>query len=472
MRKWIIIGVLAVLAVAAVLVVPNLLNGSQGVANAQDVETATVERTTLNESIESAGTIAAAQTIYLTFDTSGSVQTVNVTVGDNVSAGDVLATLDTSDLEYQIDLQEQAFVVQQANYDQLIAPPSASEIAQAESSLASAQSQLFQAQINLDAAPNSITLNCSDVTDRQRDLDDAQADYDDYVASGFEMDATFLPDPNSAQALALRDATEALAVAQAQCDNTTPISQYEVQVASAQASVDQAQASLDALLAGADEEDIASAEAQLAQQQLELDNARAALADVELVAPFDGVIAAVDIVVGQSVNTSTAAITLVDDSQLHVDVQIDELDIPQVTLGQTALVSPDALDDSTLDGSVARIAPTGETTDGVVTYDVRIDLLDLQNLPIFVGMTTDVEIIMGSEPDVLVVPTDAIQRAGLNEFVEILGSDGTTSTVNVVTGTTLDGYTVVTGDLEEGVQVIIPVQEAQQGGGFGGPFGG
>jgi len=472
MRKW-IIGLVAIVAVGAgVLVVPNLLSGQQGAASAQNVETAQVERTTLYSSVESAGTVAAARTIELTFDTAGTVAAIHVEVGDRVSQGAVLATLDTSDLDYQIQLQEQALVVQQASYDELISPPTASEIAQAQATLSSARSQLLQAQNNLEAAPNNVTINCADVQDRQRDFDDATDAYADYVAAGFEMDATFRPDPESAEGLALRDAADALTVAQAKCDNTTPVSVYEIQVASAQASVDQAQAALDALLEGPSDEDIASAEAQLAQQQLELENARASLADAELIAPFDGVIADVNLVLGQSVNTATAAMTLVDNSQLHIDVQIDELDIPQVALGQSAVVTPDALDDTTLDGSVARIAPTGGSTDGVVTYDVRIDLLDFASLPIYVGMTTDVEIITGSEPDVLVVPTDAIQRAGLTEFVEVQTGDGATQRVTVTTGTSLDGFTVISGDIDAGASVIIPVQEASSAGGFAGPFGG
>jgi HlyD family secretion protein len=471
MRKWVVAGLIGVGVVAAILILPSVLTGTQGAATAQELDTAVVERTTLNDSIESSGTVAAARSITLTFATSGVVNTVNVEVGDIVTAGQVLATVETSDLEYQIQLQERALIVQQANYDQLIAPPSESEIAQAEASLASAQSQLLQAQVSLRSAPNSVTLNCSDVTDRQRDVDDAQADYDDYVAAGFELDATFLPDPDSTFGLSLRDALEALEVAQAQCDNTTTVEEYELQVASAQASVDQAQASLDALLAGADAEDVAASLAQLEQQELELEDARSALEDAELAAPFDGVVSAVDVVVGNSVSSSTAVISLVDDSQLHVDVQIDELDIPQVELGQSVIVAPDALEDATLTGVVARVAPVGETTDGVVTYEVRIDLTDARTYPIFVGMTTDVEIVIGSEPDVLVVPTEAIQRAGINEFVEVVNDDGTTRSVNVTTGTTLDGYTVISGDIEEGLQVVIPEEEAQTGG-FGGPFGG
>jgi HlyD family secretion protein len=178
----------------------------------------------------------------------------------------------------------------------------------------------------------------------------------------------------------------------------------------------------------------------------------------------------VDIVPGELVSSSTSAITLVDLSALYIDVSVDELDIAEVEVGQNALISPDALDDTTLDGQVARIAPVGTNEDGIVTFDVRINLSNIDGLPVRVGMTTDVEILVGSEAAALVVPTQAIQRSGESEFVQLYNDDGTTTDVPVTTGTTSDGMTVVQGDLTEGVRVVLPPDtQAQQG---GSPFGG
>lgn len=471
MRKWILIGAVGAAAITAILVVPNLLAGQQGAASAQDIETAVVERTTINETVESSGSVNAERSVYLTFGTSGQVSEVLVSVGETVTEGQPLARLNTDTLAYQIRLQELSLAQQQASYDQLIAEPSASEIAQAQSSLASAQAQVLPAQVNLDNAPNSITLNCSDVTDRQRDLADAERTYTDYVNDGFSMDAAFVPDPDSSAGTALRDAQNAVLLAQAQCDNTTTLSELEIELASAQASLAQAQASYDALIEGPTETEIASELARLEQAEMELENAREALADAEISAPFSGTIAAVDITVGESVTSATAAITLVDTSILHIDVPVDELDIPAILLGQNALVSPEALEDTIVEGTVTRISPVAETSDGSVTYSVRIDFGAPSTLPLYVGMTTDVEIILASQPDVLVVPTDAIQRLGANEFVEVLAGDGTRTNVPVTTGSTLDGLTVVTG-VDEGVQVVIPEEEATAPTGFGGPFGG
>ncbi|MDX2137102.1 MAG: efflux RND transporter periplasmic adaptor subunit [Chloroflexota bacterium] len=466
-----IIWIVAVGIIALLVGLPLVSQTSGGRVDAQAQQTAVVERTNLGTSIETTGTIAAAQTVQLSFGVSGFVSEVLVEVGTEVNAGDVLARLDTTELENTIARQEQALIVQQTSYDALVAEPTAREIAQAQANLASAQSQLEQAQINQATASNNVTINCANVESTQLDLERAQDAYDDYIYAGYEMDATFVPDPDSEAGERLADAERAHNVARAQCNETTPDAQYEAAVNAAQAAVDQAQAALDDLLSGPTEEEIASAQAQLEQARLNLENAQAALADAVITAPFTGVISAVSINPGQLVNTAASALTLIDNSQLHIDVSVDELDIAEVEVGQPAIIKPEALDGLEIEGVVTRIAPTSSNNDGIVTYEVRVDLTNITGMPVRIGMTTDVEIQVGEISDALVVPTEAIQRDGQTEFVEVLNADNTTARVTVTTGATIDGMTVVVGDLSEGVVVIIPLREAT-GSGNGLPFGG
>jgi HlyD family secretion protein len=466
-----IIWIVAVGILALLVGLPLLSQTSGGRVDAQAQQTAVVERTSLGTRIETTGTIAAAQTVQLSFGTSGFVSEVLVDVGAEVNAGAVLARLDTTELENTIARQEQALIVQQTSYDALVADPTASSIAQAQANLASAQSQLEQAQINQATASNNVTINCANVESSLLDLERAQNAYDDYVHDGYEMDATFIPDPQSEVGERLANAESAYNVALAQCNETTPAAQYDAAVNAAQASVEQSQAALDELLSGPTEAEIASAQAQLEQARLNLENAQAALADAVISAPFTGVISEVNISLGQMVNSAASALTLVDNSRLHIDVSVDELDIAQVEVGQTAIIRPEALDGVAIEGVVTRIAPTSSSSDGIVTYEVRVDISNIEDVPVRIGMTTDVEIQVGEISDALVVPTEAIQREGQTEFVEVQNPDNTTTRVTVTTGATIDGMTVVEGDLLEGVVVIIPVRDAI-GAGNGLPFGG
>lgn len=449
--------IIGVLAAAAIGIISFLVlsSGRQSVS-AQDQQTAPIERRTLKTTIETTGTIEPEDEVLLSFGMSGSVSQILVQVGDEVRTGDVLAQLDTTDLENQIARQEQSLIVQQATYDQLTAEPTALEIAQAQANVASAQSQLAQAQTNLETAANNEIINCSSLENALLELESATEDYNDYIIDGYRMDATFIPDPDSDAGQQLRTVQSNYDVAQAQCDETTPISQLEAAVTAAQASVDQAQAALDELLSGPTKEELASAQAQLDQARLQLEDARASLEKAVIVAPFDGIVASIQITRGQQVNANTTAITLVDVAQLHINVSVDELDIAQVAVGQEAVISPDALDGQTMAGIVSRIAPSSTTVDGVVTYEVRVDITEDLRLPVRVGMTTDVEIVIGSLEDALVVPTEAIQRDGQNEFVEVRNADNSLTQVAINSGVTIDGFTVVEGDLTEGLTVIIP----------------
>lgn len=467
-KRYFIIGAVAIAAI--VFVGSTLFGAGQPTASAQGRQTTEVERTTFNTSIETSGTIAAAERLNLGFGTSGRVTEVLVEVGDTVTTGDILARLDTADLQNQIARQEQALISQQASYNQLTAPPSARDIAQAEASVASAQSQVEQAQANLDAVDLNLTINCSNVESAQITLDQAQEAYTDYVNDGYTMDATFIPDPDSQAGEQLRTAQSSYDVALAQCDKTTPRPQLEAALTSAQAALTQAQTSLDELLAGPTVDEIASAEAQLEQSRLQLENAQAALDDAVITAPMDGVVASVNIQTGQLVNAMGNAFEIVDLSQLHIDVSVDELDIVQVEVEQPVIVLPEALENISLDGVVSRIAPVSTENNGLVTYDVRVDIQNPDGYPIRVGMTTDVEILISTSGEVLAVDTDAIQREGTTEYVEIVNADNTTTRVTITTGQSLDGMTEIQGDIVAGQLVVIPERITSAGGGL--PFGG
>jgi HlyD family secretion protein len=467
MRKW-IFGII-VLVVVGFFALPRLLGGT-ATTSAQSTSTATVERITLNTTVESTGTVMPAQTINLTFGAGGTVNEVAVQIGDSVEAGQVLATLDTSDLEYQVSLAEQSLAQAQANYDNLIAPPTAQEIAQAQANLASAQSQLANVQVSQETANDQITTSCANVTSAQRSLDDAQDEYDEYVSAGYTADANFIPDLDSQAGAALTNAQNSYDVAQAQCDSAGSSADKSAQLASAEAAVTQAQASLDALMSGATEEQIAAQTAQLTQSQLQLENAQRALQDAQLTAPFAGVITNVPVIIGQTISTQTSAVTLMDNSALYVDVDVDELDIAQIELAQPATITLDAVEGVELDGEVTRISPSGSVNQGVVTYSVRVRLTSDEAANVRPGMTADVAITVGTIENALVVPIEAIHRDGDQEYVTVINADGQSERVNIVSGQTTDGLTVITGDLTEGQTIDLTASSSlpQRGGGFGG----
>jgi HlyD family secretion protein len=465
MRKWILGGVGVVVVIA--LIFPMIAPRGQQPGTAT---TAQVERTVLTSTVDTSGTIVPTQSIYLTFGTGGKVASVNVEIGDMVKAGQVIATLDTADLDYEIATAEQNLASQQANYNALIATPTAKEISQADASVASAEVQVANAQVNQQTAPDNVTSNCADVESKKVTLDNAQQAFDDYLMDGYGYDAAFIADPNAEASSTLRSARTAYEIAAAKC-NTAKINASNNSLTSAEAQLTQAKASRTSLLEGPTKEEIDGSQAALKQRQLALENAKRKLANATITAPFDGVISAVNIVVGQSVTTATQAVTLLDTSKLYTDVNVDELYINQVKVGQVASLTLNVDGAEPLSGAVTRISPASENAAGVTTVDVRISINPTNAVTLLPGMSADVSITVAENLEALSVPTLAIYRDIDGEYLLVVGADGSDTRVAVVTGQSKDGKTVITGNVQAGQTVRLNIPRARTGG-FGPPGGG
>ncbi|MBX3064189.1 MAG: efflux RND transporter periplasmic adaptor subunit [Anaerolineae bacterium] len=474
MRKWIIIGV--VLLVAAFLIIPRLM--AQGRQNTTaSAQTGTVETENITTTIDTSGTVAPERSIYLTFGTGGEVKQVNVQIGDQVSAGQVIIALDTADLEYDIAVAQQALIQQQATYNSLIATPSPKDLTQAEASVASAKSQLATAKVNAETNNSNVSTTCADVDTQKLALNNAQTAYDNYVNDGYSADAIFVPDPDSQVGVDLRNAQTAYDSAVSKCDTAKLNADNSASVASAEASLAQAEASLAALQEGATKEDIDSAQAALAQKQLQLDNAKSKLANATVVAPFAGIVSDISVIVGQSVSANATAVTLLDTSALYVDATVDELYITQVKIGQDATFKLNNDASKALKGKVSRISPSGQLTSNVVTYSVRLQITPDSTATVLPGMTADVTITTGTINNALLVPTQAVLHDTQGDYVLVVGTGGVPQRVAVTAGAFVGSRTVVQGSLSAGQQIYLSDPNATTTsssgiGGFGAAGGG
>jgi multidrug resistance efflux pump len=216
-------------------------------------------------------------------------------------------------------------------------------------------------------------------------LDAAQARYDRLVNGATAEEIS----------VAQGGVTEALAALEAVKAGPT-----EEAIAVAEAGVAEAETALETVLAGATDEEIAIAEAGVAEAeaalvsaQLALDVALTALEDYELTAPFAGDVARVETEVGEMVAPGTPVVSLGDSSTWFVETDdLTEIDVVQVTAGQPAKVTIDAIPDRDLNGVVTKIAPRSETKRGDVTYTVTIELTDVDSAPLRWGLTAFVDI--------------------------------------------------------------------------------
>jgi RND family efflux transporter MFP subunit len=208
--------------------------------------------------------------------------------------------------------------------------------------------------------------------------------------------------------------------------------------------------------------DIASAQARLQAAQITVDSQF-------LNAPFPGIITEVDIKPGDQVTPASVAFRLDNLDRKFVDVLVSEVDVNSIQIGQPVNLSFDAILDQQYKGVVSQVAPVGNVVQGVVQFDVTVELTDADE-KVKPGMTAAVNIIVNQITDALLVSNRAVRLVNGQRVVYILVNDQLKQ-VNVTLGASSDTDSqVVGGELQVGDLVVLnPPQDLFSSG--GGPFG-
>jgi HlyD family secretion protein len=358
--------------------------------------------------VTASGEVVPVQKADLSFTAAGRVQTLAVTEGGEVQAGEVLATLETADVEAQIAQAEAALAVSQANLAQIQAGARPEEIAAAQEALAAAQAGVSAARANVASAqaalaklkagpqPEELIVAKAAMDKAAVALQLAQSEYDKIAwqsGIGATQQAVALrqasTDYESAKAnyeALVRGATaEELDMAQA------AVEAARAQVDVAQAQAGQARAQLDQLLSGPSAEAINVVEAQVQQAKAALEATQVALDQTTLRTPFAGTVAVLEVSVGETVLPGQTVLTLADLSHLQVETtDLSERDVDNVAVGQQATVYVEALG-LEIAGRVVRIANQASKIGGDVVYTVIVEL-DEQPPDLRWGMSVDAQI--------------------------------------------------------------------------------
>lgn len=216
-------------------------------------------------------------------------------------------------------------------------------------------------------------------------------------------------------------------------------------ITSAADTVEQKQAALDQVKAGANNVDIESAKLTVEQKQNALQDAENTLSDYYVTAPIDGILAKLNVNKGDMAGSGAAVATLITPQQI-ADISLNEVDVAKVKVGQKATLTFDALPDLNLTGTVVKVDTIGTVNQGVVTYNVEISF-DVQDPRIKPGMSVSASIITDTKQDVLVVPSSAVKTSGNISYVQTL--DG------VVASSTLGQSEVTTSLTPRSLPVVI-----------------
>jgi HlyD family secretion protein len=411
----------------------------------ESLEKFVVKRDTIEATVSATGNIAPEAEVTLTFESGGKVTEILVEKGQMVKAGEPLAKLETASLELQVAQAQATLALNEAKLQQTMKKADAGDIATAEAELASAQANYEK--VKAGPTEDELIVAKADMEKAAIAVQKAQAEYDQVA---WVPGVSALP-----QSAALQQASIDYERAKA---NYQQIAQppTESELKSAWAQVVQAQTNLDKLRKNPEPEDVAIAQAQVDQAQAQLEEAQLKLEKAVITAPFDGVVASLGAKVGEMVSSGTPMVVLVDVSQFHIDVEIDEIDISQITEGQEVLITLDALPDEEIAGHVEAIAPTASVDGGVVSYvvAVAIEPTDALMRP---GMSANTTITTARNENVLLVPNRYIQidRESGKMYVERLEEDGLTSRVEIETGMRSEFDSEVVAGLEEGDTVVL-----------------
>ena len=369
-------------------------------AAAANIRQAVIARGTIISTVNATGYLAAQDQTNLFFAASAGLPVVelNVALGDTVTTGQVLARLDSAALALAVTDAEQAVAAAQLRLGLLQAPPRPEDLAVAEANLRVANNQVYAA--SLGQTPEQIEVARLNLVLAQSALNQTYAAMDRLVEQGK------FAEKNALQAQADQQ-VEAAQIANLRYQEAQQAPGY-AQTAGAQASVEQAQAALDRLRQGPDQADLDIANLQISQAEAALAIAQHNLENAVLTAPFDGVVAAVNLHLGEPAGP-LPAVVLADVSRFYLDVLVDEVDVASVRAGQSVTVTLDALPNLILSATVEKIAPVAQVNAGVVSYPVRLALAPAAD-QLRGGLTATAAIVVAEVRDVVLVPNWAIRR--------------------------------------------------------------
>jgi len=213
----------------------------------------------------------------------------------------------------------------------------------------------------------------------------------------------------------------------------------------------------------ASELSVVAAESQLVAAEQAVAEAQKQLDEAIITAPFAGVVVDVYVDEGDTISTATAIVYLIDLTTMELSVELDEIDIPDVEVGQRAIIELDALPDLSLEGEVAFIRPVPILEGGVVLYEAEIDFVVPQDSGLRVGMSAEADIVIDERSGVLLVPDPVIKQDSQgSSIVYVMVDEQVDEQIeerSVVTGISDGFYTEIISGLEEGEMVVVERQE-------------
>ena len=475
--KWLVPAAVVVLAGGVFLLKPA--KDKQANVDTSYVETAPEERDVSN-SLSGTGTLNPANTYTVKSLVDGKVLTADFEEGDTVEEGTILYTIDSSDASTNLEKAEIALQQAQRSYDKTVDRQYVrAEVAGTVSSLKVAKgdevtsgqevavirdnskmmlSLLFPAA---DAANFSVGQSAQVVLDGTFETLDgtitAVTGTDELSTGNLLTRTVTIAVRNAGGLTTAQAATASSSIAsatfayQAERTLTAPSSGTVSAINVQEGSAVEKDAILIELTGDDLTESVQSASETLRSAEISMQNMQDTMANYTITAPISGTVIEKDVKQGDALTSGTSLCVLYDLSYLEMSINVDELEIGSLSVGQKVQITADAVADKNYVGTVTRVSMKGNSSGGTTTYPVTIRIDSIDGLR--PGMNANAEIVVAESTSALCVPNAAIVRGGYvlvtkdspsaaNADPEMEAPDGYVY-VDVKTGVSDDDYTEI-----------------------------
>lgn len=397
-KKKLIIGGIVLAIILAIII--SIFAKNKPVEVKQEVKNVKTEKITtgtITTNVEYASNLKPAKEVMVLPKTGGRVKTVDVKVGDKVSVGQTLFTLDTTDYDAQLQQAQAGVKAASANLERTSDSGFTAQLLQAEELVGKLQIQYNTVK---DSYDRTQTLYSADAVSK-KELDDAKAQYDSITID-------------------LKNAQDSLELLKSKSGPQA--------TKAAAAALEQAQAGVSAV-------------------QNTINNAT-------ITAPIAGVVSEKAVEVGELAGGQSGSVTVIDYSSLSAEINIPDKMLEKIKVGLSVPVTINALPDAKIVGVIDNISPNTSSKNNFYVVKVKIDNL---NDDIKAGMFAKISLPAEKKDNILIVPNETIKMEnGVNYLYTV--DSGAVKKISVETGISNEKFTEVSGNIQEGMDVITEGQ--------------
>ncbi len=398
-RKNLIFIILIVVIVVGAIGIRNHAKNKK-VETKQEIKTVKTQKVTagsISTNVEYAGSLKPAKEVAVLPKDGGKVVSVNVNVGDKVTVGQTLFTLDA--LEATANLQQQQAALDSANV----------KLQQTGDSNFSKQLTGYE----------------QEVANKQIKYDSALRDYENY-----------------------QKLYAASAVSKNELDQKTD--SYN----SAKVDLDSSKETLNLFQSKIGPQDTKTAATAVTQAQAGVNSAQIKINNATVTSPVSGVVSAKDVEVGKIASSQSGSVTVIDSTTLTAEITVPDKMIGKIKVGQSVPVTINALDGKKITATIDTVSPAANSKDNSYTVKAKIDNA---NGDMKAGMFVKVSLEAESKSNVLSVPNQAIKTENGVNYIYLVENSKIKKAV-VTTGISNDKFTEVSGNVKQSDDILTEGQ--------------